>query len=150
MGRSDSRKDGGFSLIEVLVAITILAVGLLALALMQTTAIKGNALASQSTVATQLAQDQLERFRHTAWAGIVSSPAAGYDTATPMATPVYANLPGSAGDVIIVRGTQYARVWYVVNNTATLRTITVWVCWQDSLQNWHNVSQVTQRTDVGV
>jgi prepilin-type N-terminal cleavage/methylation domain-containing protein len=148
LGRSDSRKDGGFSLIEVLVAITILAVGLLALALMQTTAIKGNVLASQSTVATQLAQDQLERFRHTAWAGIVSSPAGGYDTAT--LTPVYANLPGSAGDVIAVRGTQYARVWYVVNNTGTLRTITVWVCWQDSLRNWHNVSQVTQRTDIGV
>jgi len=148
VGRSDSRKDGGFSLIEVLVAITILAVGLLALALMQTTAIKGNVLASQSTVATQLAQDQLERFRHTAWADIVSSPAGGYDTAT--LTPVYANLPGSAGDIVTVRGTQYSRVWYVVNNTATLRTITVWVCWQDSLQHWHTVSQVTQRTDVGV
>ncbi|NNG45628.1 MAG: prepilin-type N-terminal cleavage/methylation domain-containing protein, partial [Deltaproteobacteria bacterium] len=79
MGRSKIRKQDGFSLIEAMVALTILAVGLLALALLQTTAIKGNALAAKSTVATQLSQDQLEAFRHTAWATLTSSAAAGYN-----------------------------------------------------------------------
>ena len=41
------RRNEGFSLIEVLVALVILAVGLLGLALFQTTAIKGNAIAVQ-------------------------------------------------------------------------------------------------------
>lgn len=149
MERSKSRSDDGFSLIEVLVALTILAVGLLALALLQTTAIKGNSLAAKSTVATNLAQDQMEQFRHTAWTAIGSSPATGYDTAT--MTPVYANLPGSAGNSVTARGTTYYRVWFVTPVLpATFRTITVWTCWQDERQNWHNVMLQTQRSNIGV
>lgn len=147
MGRSRANRNEGFSLIEVLVALTILAVGLLALALLQTTAIKGNALSSKATVATQLAQDRLEQFKNVPWSGMVSSVATGYDTAT--MTPVTANLPASAGDSVTVRGTPYYRVWFVNNNSTTLRTITVWVCWQDDRQIWHSVSLVTQRADVG-
>lgn len=148
MGRFEFGKRDGFSLIEAMVALTILAIGLLALALLQTTAIKVNALASKSTVATQLAQDRMEFFRHTGWAAVVSSPAGGYNTGT--MTPVYTGFPGSEGDVVSLRGTDYYRAWFINNDTATLRTITVWVCWQDERQNWHNVSLVTRRTDVGV
>ena len=148
MGRSDLTKQDGFTLIEVLVAITILAVGLLALALMQTTAIKANALSSKSTVATQLAQDRLEQFKNVSFAAIASSPAAGYDNVT--MRPQYANLPGAAGDNSVRRGTTYYRVWYVANNSATFRTITVWVCWRDERQIWHNVMLATQRTTIGV
>jgi prepilin-type N-terminal cleavage/methylation domain-containing protein len=149
LGRSDLAKQDGFTLIEVLVALTILAVGLLALALMQTTAIKANALSSKSTVATQLAQDRLETFKNIPFASIASSPATGYDTAT--MTPQYANLPGAAGDTPpSIRGTTYYRVWFVNNDSATLRTITVWVCWRDERQIWHNVMLATQRTNIGV
>ncbi|MGA6993527.1 MAG: type IV pilus modification protein PilV [Candidatus Deferrimicrobiaceae bacterium] len=142
------KTEGGFSLIEVMVSLTILAVGLLSLALLQTTAIKGNSLASKSTVATQLAQDQMEQFRHTAWTAIASTPTGGYNTVT--MTPVYGGFPGSEGDVVTLRGTDYYRVWFVNNLSATLRTITVWACWQDERQIWHNVMLQTQRTDVGV
>jgi prepilin-type N-terminal cleavage/methylation domain-containing protein len=148
MGRFKFGKQDGFSLIEAMVALIILAVGLLALALLQTTAIRGNTLASKSTVATQLAQDQLELFRHTGWAAVVSSPAGGYNTGT--MTPLYTGFPGNEGDKVTVRGTDFYRAWFVFNDTTTLRTITVWVCWQDERQNWHNVSLVTRRTDVGV
>ncbi|MDH3237352.1 MAG: type IV pilus modification protein PilV [Deltaproteobacteria bacterium] len=142
-------RHDGFSLIEVMVALTILAVGLLALALLQTTAIKGNSLAAKSTVATQLAQDQMEQFRHTAWTAIASTPAPGYDTVS--MSPVYANLPGAAGNSATVRGTTYFRVWLVTPALpATLRTVTVWTCWQDERQIWHNVMLQTQRADVGV
>jgi type IV pilus assembly protein PilV len=148
MAGCDLRRNGGFSLIEVLVALSILAVGLLALALLQVTAVKGNAVASKWTVATHLAQDRLERFRHVAWGGIASSSPAGYNTGT--MTPQYANLPGAAGDNAAVRGTTYYRVWNVAPNaTNTLNTITVWCCWQDESQNWHSVMLVTQRSNVG-
>lgn len=143
-------KKDGFSLVEVLVALSILAVGLLALALLQVTAIKGNAVASKWTIATELAQDRLERFRHMAWDNIVSSNAAGYNTGTMM--PVYANLPGAAGETTTVKqaGTPFHKVWLVNSNaTNTLKTITVWCCWRDEAQNWHRVMLVTQRSNVG-
>ncbi|HZD54989.1 MAG TPA: prepilin-type N-terminal cleavage/methylation domain-containing protein [Candidatus Aquicultoraceae bacterium] len=146
---SGSDGDGGFSLVEVLVAITILVVGLLGLALMQTTAIKANALASRSAIATRLAQDRLEQFKSAVFPAIVSSPTAGYDTGT--MTPRYENLPEAAGDSPPpVQGTTFSRVWLVNDVSPTLKRITVWVCWQDDRRIWHNVMLVTQRSDVGV
>jgi prepilin-type N-terminal cleavage/methylation domain-containing protein len=143
------RRKEGFSLIEVLVALVILAVGLLGLALFQTTAIKGNAIASKWTVATELAQDRLERFRHVGWDNIVSSAAGGFTTGPPP-QPTYATLPGAAGDNTIVRGTQYYRIWYVTSNaTNSLKTITVWCCWSDDAARWHNIMLVTQRSNIG-
>jgi type IV pilus assembly protein PilV len=53
----------GFSLVEVLVAILLLTVGLLALAKMQTQAVASNAFGNQLTQATFLAQDKLEELR---------------------------------------------------------------------------------------
>jgi len=143
-------KNDGFSLIEVLISLTILAVGLLGLALLQTTAIKGNEIANKSTVATELAQDSLEQFRRVAWANVLSqADTTAFDT-TP--TPIYTSLPGAAGDSVTVRGTTYYRIWRVDPNvaTATLKTITVWCCWQDERGGWHNVMLVAQRSSVGV
>jgi prepilin-type N-terminal cleavage/methylation domain-containing protein len=53
----------GFSLVEVLVAILLLTVGLLALAKMQTQAVASNSFGNQLTQATFLAQDKLEELR---------------------------------------------------------------------------------------
>jgi len=53
----------GFSLVEVLVAILLLTVGLLALAKMQTHAVASNTFGNQLTQATFLAQDKLEELR---------------------------------------------------------------------------------------
>jgi len=151
MAGCNLRRKEGFSLIEVLVALSILSVGLLALALFQVTAIKGNAVAGKWTVATQLAQDRLERFRHVQWNAIDNSAPGGYNTGT--MTPNYANLPGAAGDTTTVRGTPFYRVWYVnprtIGTTASFTTITVWCCWLDESAKWHNVMLVTQRSNVG-
>ena len=53
--------EAGLSLLEVLVGISILAVGLLAVAQMQITAIQGIDQSEEATVALNLAQEQLEQ-----------------------------------------------------------------------------------------
>ena len=52
--------QGGFSLLETMVALTILAIGLLGAAAMQISAIQGNYHAGHLTEGTVLAQDRLE------------------------------------------------------------------------------------------
>ena len=53
--------EKGFTLLEVIVAISVLTIGLLAVASMQVLAIKGNTLAFGVTEATSWAADQMEK-----------------------------------------------------------------------------------------
>ena len=146
--RRAARGEEGFSLVEVLVSLSILAVGLLSLALLQVTAIKGNAGASKSTIATDLAQTKLELFRRDAWAAIDNSTNTTFGGGT---TPIFASVPADAGDNVTVRGTMFYRIWRVLPNaTDSLKTITVWTCWQDDRGIWHSVMLVTQRANVAL
>lgn len=52
--------EKGFTLIEILIAITVFAIGILAVGEMQIMAIKGNYFANDLTKATTLAQDKIE------------------------------------------------------------------------------------------
>jgi type IV pilus assembly protein PilV len=56
----DIKREGGFTLLEVVIAISILAIGLLAVATMQTAAIRSNDNAYTVTESTTWAQDRLE------------------------------------------------------------------------------------------
>ena len=55
------KKAEGFTMIEVILAISIFAIGILAIASMQASAVKTNSSASKLTERTALAQDRLER-----------------------------------------------------------------------------------------
>lgn len=66
------RGSGGFTLLEVMVAIVILAIALLGLAGLQVISVGGNSLATQITEATTLAQDQLEQLITTPFATLVA------------------------------------------------------------------------------
>jgi type IV pilus assembly protein PilV len=57
------KKIGGFTLVEVLVAVLVLAVGLLGLAGLQATSLKNNQSAYNRSQATQLAYDIADRMR---------------------------------------------------------------------------------------
>ncbi len=59
----DMRKQAGFTLIEILVTVVILAVGLLGLAGLQATSLKYNSTAYQRSQATSLAYDIIDRMR---------------------------------------------------------------------------------------
>jgi prepilin-type N-terminal cleavage/methylation domain-containing protein len=72
------RKDEGFSLIEVMVAIVILTVGLLSLAQMMVVATNSNSLSGRMTSCSALAKEQLERLKaspfYTNPVGLVRNP----------------------------------------------------------------------------
>jgi len=57
------KTNSGFTLIEVLIAMLVLAVGLLGLAGMQATGIRNNLSAYNRSLATQLAYDMADRMR---------------------------------------------------------------------------------------
>jgi type IV pilus modification protein PilV len=59
---SSKKKQAGFTLVELLVAIVILAVGLLGLVQLQVTAIKTNSQSMTSTASKALAQKVVEEF----------------------------------------------------------------------------------------
>ena len=111
----------GFSLIEVLLGLVILAIGLLAIAGMQITAIKGNYFSKSLTEATVLAQDKLEEFKNLPYASLSS----GQDTKT-------------------VSGTTFTRQYNVVEDAGNnIKTITVTVQWTDRVD--HSISLSTIR-----
>ncbi len=58
-----TNKQHGFTLVEVLVAVSVFAIGLMGLAGLQLTAMKNNTSAHARTVATMLAQDIADRAR---------------------------------------------------------------------------------------
>jgi len=60
----------GFSFIEVLVALLIVGIGVAALVSLQSTFIRGTALASERNAALDIAQNQIERLRATPYADI--------------------------------------------------------------------------------
>ena len=62
----------GFSLIELLIAVTVLAIGLLAIAGLQATAIRGNFHANTISQATSFAEQGIEAIRNMDYANIVA------------------------------------------------------------------------------
>ncbi len=61
--KGNRHPEGGFSLIETLVAMLVLAIGLMGLAGLQTKSIQANANARQTATANRLAEDVLEQMR---------------------------------------------------------------------------------------
>jgi type IV pilus assembly protein PilV len=58
-----NRKQSGFTLLEVLIALLVLSIGLLGLAALQTTGLRSNQMASMRTLATQFTYDITDRMR---------------------------------------------------------------------------------------
>lgn len=62
-GKSVNRRDSGFTLIEIVVALLVLTIGLLGMAGLSISVMQGNKSSNQISTATALAQDKMEKLR---------------------------------------------------------------------------------------
>jgi len=124
---ADYHNQNGFTLLEILLAITIFSIGLLAVAAMQVSAIHGNKLGNEWTQATILAQDQLEALK----SGDITT--AAYTPGGPYMDP---NNPitvtGASGGI-------FNRSWTIAANSTFSVRATVTVSWIQAGVN-HSVS----------
>jgi prepilin-type N-terminal cleavage/methylation domain-containing protein len=115
-------KRKGFSLIEVLIGLTILAVGLLVIAGMQMTSIKGSSFSHHVSHATILAQDKLEELKNLSYSLLISQ------------------------DYVTVPDTIFLRKHGVLEDPGnSIKTVTVTVKWTD--QSEHSISLITLRSN---
>lgn len=136
MSREYIHNQKGFSLIEVLVAIVILAIGLLSLTTLQSTGIKGNARARHITIATDWGADRIEQIFALKYddpdlvddgkvdnsAPHTSDGAAGLNNTLATANPPDGSVTSPDG--------HYTIIWNIadnniMNNTKTIRVIVV-------------------------
>ena len=115
----------GFTLIEVLVGLIILAIGLLGIAGMQITSVKGNYFSNHLTQASYVAQDRLEFLKN-----------------LPI-TDASLNAGSHPESAVTLSGQVFNRSYTVAVN-GNLRTITYTVTWFDGAN--HNVSFATIRS----
>jgi type IV pilus assembly protein PilV len=72
MSKSSMSIEAGFTLIEIMIALVILSIGLVALAGLQLSAIKGNTFSNRMTAAVSIANQKLEQIKDKAYANILS------------------------------------------------------------------------------
>lgn len=127
----DKTNDGGFTLLEVLMAIVLVSVALLSLAGLLTTTMINTNLGKNTTVAANLAQQKLESIKMNASVDFdsVTDSASGSD-------PIAAVNPDMAEDYGAISGyEQFRREVYITNGSSPVNSkdLAVRVAWADKL-----------------
>jgi prepilin-type N-terminal cleavage/methylation domain-containing protein len=147
--KNDLSHASGFTLVEVLVGITILTIGLLGVAKMQISAIQGNSMSNSTSVALNLAQEKMERimvmsFNDTSLDDSETGNNGDLTSITsidheeldenddPPVAPINIDETGSP----TARG-RYRRIWNIANHPSgfedlpTMKSVTVIVTWDN-------------------
>ncbi len=115
-GEREMSDENGFSILEILIAVSIFAVGLLAVAALQITSFRGNRVGDELTKATMLAQMQVEALKGLDFNSANLAPGNYIDVNNPI------DETGAAGG-------RFIRTWTIANNTTFSRLVTVTVGW---------------------
>ena len=124
-----SREEAGFSLLEILIGITVLLIGVAGLLSMQTSALRNSAYSRHSTEAAMLAQDKMEQLRTEDLLGAAVGPEVIDEQGIPDADGLY------------------TRDWNIVD-TGPFIDIEVTVTWREggSADQVYRVTMRTRRT----
>ena len=105
-------REEGFTLIEIMITLVILSIGLLALAGLQISAIKGNSFSRRMTTAVIMAEQTIEQIR---------------------STP-YSNIQSQSSSQVVASNMNFHRQVDVTDNTgpsSNTKTVQVTVTWVD-------------------
>lgn len=152
-GSKEKREQGlpagpveGFTLVELLVAVVILTFGLLAVGSMQISAIRGNFMSGNTSIALSLASEKMEDllnkdFNH----ADLEDKATGNNSALSSTTSVDWEEEVS-DDGVVGAGGFYRRIWNIANETSpTRKSVVVTVSWEN---NKHRVSIASIKNQV--
>jgi len=116
------KNEHGVTMIELLIAIALLSIGLLALFTLQSTAIQGNRDSKEATTAVFLAEKKIEELKNIPFINLTLG------TTTDSSNPMTGS--GTPGGI-------YNRSWSVqsYSGSANMKQITVTVSWTQSGQN---------------
>jgi len=123
----------GFTLIEVLIAITILTVGLLAAAKMQISAIQGNYFSNNTSTALSLAEQKMEDLLGRTYtdSAVADTQAGNNANLSTLVTKDHEEL--NVNEEGVAGGGIFHRVWNVADDTpiTDTKTITILVTWDN-------------------
>jgi type IV pilus assembly protein PilV len=114
--------EGGFTLVEIMIALVVLSVGLVALAGLQISAIRGNAFSKRMTTAVSIANARIEQIKSTS----------------------YANIQSESSTQVTASNMTFTRQVTVTNNSplSNTKTVNVTVTWSDGSKS-HSVPITT-------
>jgi prepilin-type N-terminal cleavage/methylation domain-containing protein len=138
--RGRLEREGGFNLIEVMVAMGILVFGLLAVGTMHIGAVRGNYFSGNTSAALSLATERMEDLFNRNWNDPIFADNPANNTNLSSLTTV------DFEDAVNLGGTTYRRIVNFADSTGampTSRQMTVIVTWGD---NAHGVSVSSFRT----
>ena len=117
MNRGLLAQQGGFTLIELALAILVFALGILGVVKMQTEAVRSTGFSMQMSDAVNLAEDQMERLT-------------GMDIST--SVPAVLAVGSHTGEPVSLRGVSYQVSWNVSQlGSNPSRRIDMEVAWQE-------------------
>jgi type IV pilus assembly protein PilV len=123
--------QGGFTLIEIFIAIVLLTIGLLGTAALTTGVVRGNVASKNMTTATAIAQTCLEENRRVGYSSAGAVPAGGSNSCVSGTATV------SSG------GVAFTRTLTIDTSVANIKTLTVAVSWSEGAVGTKSVSLVT-------
>lgn len=143
MNRAGRRRGAaGFTLIEVMVALGILAVGLLSVAAAQIYAMRGGSSGRHTSDAAVVAHSQLENFQRMDFTDAALGATAGVFVPAP--TPVETVVQTAGGDVVEM---SYAVSWRIADIDSNRKAIDVRVTWDEPNRPGRRVVLSTIRHD---
>lgn len=149
--RTRGANTGGFSLLEVVIAMGVLGFGLLTLALMQVHALTQGNAGRHTGDAAAVARTYVEQVHRLPWAALTADTGAGWTAPSWNLAPAAVNVSVTGPSGTNIENT-YNVLWRVTNvaGTACLRDVEVQVSWaEEDMSAPKTLTLATRRYDWG-